>query len=94
MQYPPVHVRSTQQSMHIIKTMSTTMTALVSTVGGIHMVIRQVFTQKTIFTVTGYNFNRLTLTLDQSSTVPVTIMCGLLRQGVVSCCLYSQQESP
>ena len=66
----------------------------VPTVGGIHLVtLKEVSAQNVSSTVMAHNLDWLILTLDQSSTVAVPIMCGPLG-GMGNCCSYSPQESP
>ena len=78
--------------MPIIETLSTELREAVPTVGIIQVVFIFLLGQKTTSTVMAHNLDWLILTMDQSSTLAVTIMCGKMRQEV-SCCSYSQRES-
>ena len=93
-QYPPVHVRCTHVSMPIMMTLSVEFRASVPTVGGIHLVpFKEVGIQNTTSIVMEHNSYWLIPTLDESSTSPMTIMCGVV--GVANnCCSYSPLESP
>ena len=95
LQHLPVPVWCTHQSMPIKRVLSTEQRGQVPTVGTIrHTVfLNLMYGQKTISTVMAHHLNWLILTLDQSSTLSVTIMCGLLGHWAVSCCSYFQQES-
>ena len=89
MQYPPVHVRCTHQSMPIVMTLSPELRVPVPTVGGIHLVIFQ----ETTSIVMEHSLNWLIPTLDKSSIRAVNIISGVL-VVMGNCCSYSPQESP
>ena len=83
-------VSYTHQSMPIIMTLSLDLRLAVPTVGSIRLVL---LPPNNTSTVMAQNFNWPILTLDQSSTVAVNTMCGVL--GVMgNCCSYFPQESP
>ena len=88
-----IHVKCTHQSMPIGGTLSTEVREAVPIVDRTLVVLRHMFSHTTMTTVMAHHLDWLILTLDQSSTEPLTIICGMMGQVITNCCSYSQQES-
>ena len=94
LQPSPVRVlRSIHQSIPIVMALSPELRSQLPTVGGFQVVFRPESLRSSTSAVMVHNLDYLTLSLDQISTLELTIMSGQLKDCHDSYCSHFQQES-